>query len=291
MLRRARFRSGIVAVIVVLTAPCARSSEPLAVAASSPCDMATEEGCRPRLTIVIAEDEYESRKTLPKFAREQLDKTFQVRLVFANPNDRNDLPGIEILNQSDVALLAVRRRVLPKEQMQAIRKFIADAKPLVALRTSSHAFCLRDGSPPEGHVDWPKFDREVLGCYYHDHYGGGGAGAPTTFVWVAKGAEHHPIVSGIPIGEFIVRPTLYKHLPLAKTATCLMMGRAGAHQPHEPVAWTNTTRYGGRVFYTMLGHPDDFEMPAFRRLLYNGLCWAAGVPVPQRNATIHATNK
>jgi len=239
-----------------------------------------------RLAIVIAEDEYESRTTLPEFARNYLGKDFRVNFVFANPEDRNDLPGIEILNDSDIALLAVRRRVLPREQMHVIRKFVADGKPLVAIRTSSHAFCLRDKSPQEGCVEWPEFDREVLGGYYHDHHGGGGTIAPTTYVWVVEGAEEHPIMTGIPTEEFIVQPSLYKHLPLAETATCLMMGRAGARKPHEPVAWTNTTRQGAKVFYTMLGHPADFKLPVFRRLLLNGLYWAAGTSVPEPPAAI-----
>ncbi len=28
-----------------------------------------------------------------------------------------------------------------------------------------------------------------------------------------------------------------------------------------------------REFYTSLGHPEDFENPAFRKLLLNGLLW------------------
>jgi type 1 glutamine amidotransferase len=36
------------------------------------------------------------------------------------------------------------------------------------------------------------------------------------------------------------------------------------------------------VFYTSLGHPDDFAEPAFRRLLLNGILWALRQPVPPR---------
>jgi type 1 glutamine amidotransferase len=45
------------------------------------------------------------------------------------------------------------------------------------------------------------------------------------------------------------------------------------------VAWTNTYK-GGRVFYTALGHPDDFKTPQFRTLLKNAILWAADKPVP-----------
>ena len=60
----------------------------------------------------------------------------------------------------------------------------------------------------------------------------------------------------------------------------LMMGRVD-DLPHEPVTWTNTHAGGGRVFYTSLGHPDDFHTPAFRQLLRNGIYWAAEVEIPQ----------
>jgi len=41
------------------------------------------------------------------------------------------------------------------------------------------------------------------------------------------------------------------------------------------VAWTKTHN-GGRVFFTTLGHPQDFEVPSFRNMLINGIRWAAG---------------
>jgi type 1 glutamine amidotransferase len=59
-----------------------------------------------------------------------------------------------------------------------------------------------------------------------------------------------------------------------------MMGRVGDRQPHEPVTWTNVHTGGGRVFYTSLGHPEEFQMPVFRRLLVQGIYWAAGQEIP-----------
>jgi len=43
----------------------------------------------------------------------------------------------------------------------------------------------------------------------------------------------------------------------------------------ERITWTRTN-HGGRAFYTSLGHPQDFQEESFRRLLANGLFWAAG---------------
>jgi type 1 glutamine amidotransferase len=35
-----------------------------------------------------------------------------------------------------------------------------------------------------------------------------------------------------------------------------------------------------RIFYTSLGHPDDFQNPTFRKLLLHGLCWALEIAPP-----------
>jgi len=55
----------------------------------------------------------------------------------------------------------------------------------------------------------------------------------------------------------------------------------------EPVAWTNSYK-NSRIFYTSLGHPDDFGNAQFRRLLINAVFWAMNKPVPKEKG--HVTN-
>jgi type 1 glutamine amidotransferase len=57
----------------------------------------------------------------------------------------------------------------------------------------------------------------------------------------------------------------------ADDATVLLTGTIPAHT--HPVAWARTHN-GGRVFYTSLGHPEDFKIAGFLRLLVNALAWA-----------------
>ncbi len=228
---------------------------------------------RPHLVILTAEPLYETERTLPEFALRHLGKDFRVTFVFAGLQNPNALPGLEVLDDADVALVSVRRRPLPKEQMEVVRRFVASGKPLVGLRTASHAFVLREGEkPPEGTADWPGFDREVLGCHYDMHHA---KGLKTT-VRIAAGAQKHPILAGVK-GEFLSMGALYRSQPLAEGATPLLMGQAEGIPLAEPVAWTWTRKGGGRVFYTSLGHPDDFKEEAFTTLLRNGILWATGV--------------
>ena len=50
----------------------------------------------------------------------------------------------------------------------------------------------------------------------------------------------------------------------------------------NPVAWTWKNSHGGRVFFTTMGHPQDFGVEAFQRLSANAIHWCLGKPVPKR---------
>jgi len=239
---------------------------------------------RPHLVLIIGEDEYKTEQSLPPFALQHLGKDFRVSTVFASDKTPNDFPGLEVLDDADLILVSVRRRVLPEEQLARIRKFVAAGKPVVGIRTASHAFSLRSGQKvPAGHAAWTEFDRDVLGGNYVGHHDARLAKEDKTFVQVKAGAEKHPILSGIPLEELLVKSSLYKPSPLGEKATPLVLGRVEGQKMAEPVAWTNTDTAGGRVFYCSLGSPDDFQMPAFRRLLRNGIYWAGGLTVPDRD--------
>ena len=231
---------------------------------------------RKHLVIVMAEDEYNTAQTLPPFALKNFGAYFKITCVYANAADRNDIPGIAALNDADLAIWSIRRRTLPKNQLDVLRKYIADGKPLVAIRTTSHAFSLREGLPAEGLEEWPDFDKEVLGGNYHDHYPNDMA----TFVQAIETASGHPILAGVPTTDFRVFGSLYKNHPLPTTAAPLMMGHVEGHATLEPVAWTHQRPNGGRIFYTSLGHPECFEIPEFQCLLRNATYWAAGLPIP-----------
>jgi nicotinamidase-related amidase/type 1 glutamine amidotransferase len=228
---------------------------------------------RPHVVLVMAEDEYRTERTLPAFALQHLGKSFRVSHVYANEKDRNDLPGLEVLDEADLAVISVRRRVLPPKQMAILRKFVAAGKPVVGLRTASHAFSPGPAKAPAGHQAWEEFDHEVFGGNYTGHHGAG----PKVALEVAEGAAGHPILSGVAVAALRGHGSLYKVRPLAKSTTPLLIGSVRG-KPAEPVAWVNASKAGGRVFYASLGHPDDFQEPAFNRLLANAAHWAAGLP-------------
>ena len=186
------------------------------------------------------------------------------------------------LKDADLLFVSVRRRTPSQAAMDLIRAHIAAGKPVVGIRTASHAFALRDknAKPPEGYADWPEFDHEVLGGNYNNHYGLG----LETWAKIIPAQAQHPVLVGIDPAEFKVASHLYKNPDLPAWVTPLMTARMTGRPEVEPVAWVSE-KDKRRVFYTSLGAPGDFQLPQFRCLLTNGIFWALG-RVPPAGAVV-----
>lgn len=230
----------------------------------------------PHVVFMIGEDEYHTWETLPEFAAKDLEpRGYRVTVVHADGADKNRFPAlVDALRTADLLVLSTRRRTPPADQLDAVRAHLAAGKPLIGIRTASHAFALRPADPPAAAPlsTWQGFDPEVLGGHYTNHHPAG----PQTTIALAAGAEAHPILKGVSLTGLVGAGSLYKVSPLADGTTPLLMG-AIPGQPGEPVAWTNV--YGpkrARIVYTSLGHPDDFKNGEFRHLLVNSVAWALG---------------
>jgi len=230
---------------------------------------------RIRLGMLIAEDEYQTEESLPKFAAEQLGSHFSVTTIFGSETDRTNVPGIAAISDSDALLVSVRRRPLQESHLRIIRDFVSKGKPVIGIRTASHAFSLRNAAPPEGLAAWPEFDAEVFGGNYTNHYGN----ELKSTISIASGAATHPILRGLSFDAFSAGGSLYKTAPLAPGTHSLMFGKV-PDEPDQPLAWTFIRGDGGRSFYTSLGHRDDFAQPQFVSLLSSGIHWACNKPIP-----------
>ena len=231
-----------------------------------------KDDARPRVAFVIGDDEYLTEATLPAFASAHLLKDYRVDYVLDQEKARDNLAGINVLDDADLAFISARRRVLPKGQLDVLRKFVAAGKPVIGIRTASHAFAAKVGAKvPEGRDVWPGFDAEVLGGHYTNHHGAG----PSVTVALAPEGTSHPILEGVEATSLVGHGSLYKVRPLAKSATPLLTGSIPGQSP-EPVAWVNHPSTGNRVFYTSLGQFEDFQEPAFNRMLKNAVDWAIG---------------
>lgn len=237
---------------------------------------------RPHLAILLGEEEYDTATTLPKFAAEELGKDYRVSLVFLDEKTKVSFPGLEVVRDADVLFISARRRPLPKEELDLIRGHVAAKKPVIGIRTASHAFHLRNQPPPRGLADWPDIDAVVFGGSYSNHHGH----TLKSTIWPLPAAKDHPILKGIAAAEFPGGGGLYQTSPLKPGATELLRGKVEGVVGHEPVAWTFTREDTGRSFYTSLGHPDDFTRAEFRALLKNALAHLSPVRQPPASAPV-----
>ena len=241
----------------------------------------------PHVVFMIGESEYNTASTLPVFGKKHLEyRGIRCTFVHVNENDPNDFADIGALKEADLLFLSVRRRTPPKAQLDLVRAHLAKGRPLVGIRTASHAF---DREPPgKHHARWAKFDDEILGADYRNHYGNKPPKDPATVIQATAMGAKHPILTGVTHDAFEAKSHLYKNKPVAPTVSVLMAGTLpGRDEINEPVAWTNEVN-DSRVFYTSLGGTGDFELPAFQRLLLNGVLWALEKPIPPADPRVLA---
>ena len=108
---------------------------------------------------------------------------------------------------------------------------------------------------------------KVIGGNYNGHH-------KKELVCTIKNAfplDSHPILHNVKL-PFTTPGSLYRNSPLPHTSTPLLLGSVKGF-PSEPVAWINKTKFKGKVFYTSLGHIEDFNNPAFNELLIGAIKW------------------
>lgn len=210
-----------------------------------------------KVCLVSGSLEYESNESLADFQK-YLEATYDAKCsrAFVEGENIEHLPGLEHLDDCDVMLLFTRRLKIDGPELEKIKAYCQSGKPLVGVRTASHAL-----------QNWLALDKEVLGGNYKGHY----KNELATDVTLVDSEKNSPLLAGVT--PFRSAGSLYKNQGIADDCRVLMVGTSP--EATEPITWTRMHN-GGRVFYTSLGHQQDFKEESFRRLLTNALYWAAG---------------
>jgi hypothetical protein len=175
--------------------------------------------------------------------------------------------------------------------------YVDSGRPVVAMRTATHAFELKT-SPTYRRWTWNSkewdggFGRQVLGETWISHHGQ--HGKQSTRGVIAEGQRNHPILRGIADGDIWGPTDVYKvRLPLPGDGVALILGQviegmqpsdkpvAGTpNDPMMPVAWlksyTGTRGKTTRTFTTTMGASQDLQNEGLRRLIVNACYWALG---------------
>jgi type 1 glutamine amidotransferase len=255
-----------------------------------------------RIVLVSGDEEYRSEQAMPQLAKILAGRHgFDCTVLFAidpkdgtiNPNVQTSIPGLEELGKADLMVLMTRFRDLPDAQMKHIVDYVESGRPIVALRTATHAFDIKT-SPTYKKWGWNNkeweggFGKQILGETWVAHHGK--HAVESTRGIFAPGAESHPILRGIKSGEIWGPTDVYRvRLPLPGDVQTLVLGavltgmnesdpavEGPRNDPMMPVAWTRSVG-GRRIFTTTMGSSQDLLNAPFRRMLVNSVYWALKV--------------
>lgn len=287
-------------------------------------------GTGKHIVLVSGDEEYRSEEALPQLGKILATRHgFTCTVLFAinpdtgfiDPNHVANIPGLEALENADLMILSTRMRILPDEQMRHIDEYLKSGRPVIGLRTATHAFNHSEGKyrqygfQHKSDDEWNDgFGRLVLGETWINHHGH--HKHESTRGWVVPEAREHPVLRGIGNYEIWGPTDVYGvRLPLPGDSRPLVLGqvikRTGPEDPEDlyygmrfndivpsedkndpmmPIAWTKTYQLPGgergRSFTTTMGASTDLTNEALRRLIVNAAYWLLELDVPEEGADV-----
>jgi hypothetical protein len=191
----------------------------------------------------------------------------------------------------------LRFRELPDRDMQPFVDYLDSGRPILAIRTSTHAFAYsRNKESRYARFDWRSeswpggFGQQVLGDTWVNHHGD--HGKESTRGVINPEFKDHPVLRGV---DDLWGPTdVYGLAHLPEDVHVLVHGQvlAGMNPDDPPVEgpknsplvpivwWRNYTTESGKtskVLTSTIGSSVDFENEDLRRLVVNACYWATGL--------------
>jgi len=256
------------------------------------------------VVLIAAEEEYRAEESMPMLGKIlSVYHGFDVTVIwsyddatgFINPDNLSNIPGLKILESADLLIMYLRHRELPDSQMVHLVNYFNSDKPLIGIRTSSHAFRYvinttgpyakysRDNTVGEWALG---FGQRVLGSGWKGHWGGALQNSTTAIV--SKNSNGHKIVAGMQ--SFWGHTDTYR-VPFIDGNHQILMDAIplSGMNPDDPpmtndtvpLAWLRD--YEGeagktsKVFSVSMGGGEDFKVSHFRRLLVNSVYWLTGL--------------
>lgn len=264
-------------------------------------------GAGKKIVFMSGDEEYRSEEALPMLAkilskRHGFDATVLFSLDpekgYIDPNQQKNIPGTEALNDAGLLVIFTRFRDLPPEQTAPITAFLNAGKPVIGLRTATHAFAgkMADGDWTYG--DWQQggFGLKILGETWVAHHGQHKKEGARGIVESAHAS--HPILRGV--SEIFAPTDVYAVKNLADDATVLMRAlvtesldpsskpvEGEKNESPQAYAWLReytapNGRTKGKAFCTTAGASVDLVDENLRRLIVNAAFHLVGLDVPEK---------
>ncbi len=267
-----------------------------------------EPGLGKKIVLLAGDEEYRSEEALPMLAQLLARQGFDCTVLFSldkegnvDPTASASLSNSEALDSADLIVMSLRFRAWEDAAMERFDAALRRGVPIVALRTSTHAFKFDPTSKWAKYSfnskgEWPKgFGREILGETWLSHHGQhkveGCRGIPE------PGNESHPVLRGV--GEIFVESDVYEAHP-PEDVKVLLRGlvtktlepdspavEGEKNSPVMPVVWVRELPKSKdrervqRVVTTTMGAASDLDDENLRRLVVNGVFWGLGLEVPK----------
>jgi len=253
-----------------------------------------------KIVLIAGDEEYRSEEAMPMLGKIlSQHHGFDCTVLFSidpdtgiiNPNNQNNIPGLEALDSADLMIISTRFRQLPDDQLAHIGKFLNAGKPVIGLRTATHAFT---GKAKFENLSWGKFGREILGEQWVNHHGKhkvqGCLGVPEPANAknpVLNGVKHafassdvYGVIHLTPADKILLRGAVTESLDPTSTAI-----DGEKNNPMMPLAWLHeyTAPNGkskGQSFCTTAGAAADLVNADLRRLVVNAAYSLTGLEVP-----------
>ena len=253
------------------------------------------------IVFVSGDDEYRSEEALPLLAKIMAEHHgFKCTVLFAidpatgaiTPSHQTNIPGLEALEDADLAVFLLRFRNLPDDQMKYIADYTNSGKPIIGMRTSTHAFNIPGDRKYHEYSfnyngEYKKgWGRQVLGETWINHHGH--HGRESTGGVPVKGKEGHPILRGCK--DIWGDTDVYGVTKLEGDSDPILLGavldgmtpdakpvEGKKNEPMMPVAWVKsykgTSGKTSTVFNTTMGAATDLVSEGTRRMLVNSMFW------------------
>ncbi len=268
-------------------------------------------GVGKHIVFLTGDEEYRSEEAGPMLAKILAFRHgFKCTVLFAidpetgviDPNNQTNIPGMEALDDADLAVVNLRFRELPDEDMKHFVDFVNAGKPVIGLRTATHAFNYSRNKESK-YVDWSfnsrnwkgGFGQQVLGDTWISHHGNHKSESTRGVVFEPN--QDHPVLRGV---QDVWGPTdVYGVRNLTDDAVVLLQGQVLAgmqpddppvegpkNNPMMPLAWVKEykteTDNTCKVFCTTMGASIDLKCEDLRRLIVNACFWGLDLEVPER---------
>ena len=257
------------------------------------------------VALLAGDEEYRSEEALPMLARIlSTHHGFKTRVLFSqnpdtgeiDPEEQTYVPGLEVLNEADAVVLFWRFRELPDASMAHFVRYLESGKPLLAIRTSTHAFFYTRNKESRyaryswENKDWPGgFGQQILGDTWIAHHGD--HGKESTRGVLEPENFQHPVLRGV---LDVWGPTdVYAIKNLPPQARVLLRGQIlqgmtkdaapvqdERNQPMMPITWYQEQDNEGnarRTVTSTIGAATDLESEDLRRLFVNAIYWGLGL--------------